>query len=40
MQIKGFGPVKEANERAASKRREELLSALRGGGDRFQQAAE
>ncbi len=28
LQIRGFGPVKEANERAASKRREELLAML------------
>jgi indolepyruvate ferredoxin oxidoreductase len=28
LQIRGFGPVKEANERAAAKRREELLSML------------
>ncbi len=28
LQIRGFGPVKEANERAAAKRREELLAAL------------
>ena len=28
LQIRGFGPVKEANERAAAKRREELLVML------------
>ncbi len=28
LQIRGFGPVKEANERAAAKRREELLAML------------
>ncbi|MFY0596020.1 MAG: indolepyruvate ferredoxin oxidoreductase family protein [Cognatishimia sp.] len=29
LQIKGYGPVKEANEAKAAKRREELLAALR-----------
>ena len=28
LQIRGFGPVKEANERKAAKRREELLAML------------
>ncbi|MEM7470073.1 MAG: indolepyruvate ferredoxin oxidoreductase family protein [Pseudomonadota bacterium] len=38
LQIRGFGPVKEANERSASKRREELLSMLNAPAQR--QAAE
>ena len=40
LQIRGFGPVKEANERAAAKRREELLSALRAGPAPLRSAAE
>ena len=40
LQIRGFGPVKEANERKAAKRREELLAVLRSGGAGLQQAAE
>jgi len=40
MQIRGFGPVKEANERKTSKRREEILSVLRSGGTDLKQAAE
>jgi indolepyruvate ferredoxin oxidoreductase len=40
IQIKGFGPVKAANERAAAKRREELLAAFRAGGAGVRQAAE
>ena len=40
MQIKGFGPVKQANEAKAAKRREELLSVLRQGGTPVKQAAE
>ncbi|MFP7672766.1 indolepyruvate ferredoxin oxidoreductase family protein [Marivita sp. S0852] len=40
LQIKGFGPVKEANEQKAAKRREELLAVLRTGGDGVRQAAE
>ncbi len=32
LEIKGFGPVKEAHEAAAAKRREELLAAFRAGG--------
>ncbi len=39
LQIKGFGPVKVANEAKAAKRREELLAALRQ-GDAVQAAAE
>ncbi|MGB3408204.1 MAG: indolepyruvate ferredoxin oxidoreductase family protein [Jannaschia sp.] len=38
--IRGFGPVKEANERAAAKRREELLGVIRAGGPNLRQAAE
>ncbi|WP_333713433.1 indolepyruvate ferredoxin oxidoreductase family protein [Yoonia sp.] len=30
LEIRGFGPVKEANERKAAKKREELLAAMRG----------
>ncbi len=40
LQIKGFGPVKAANEQAAAKRREELLAAFRAGGTPMRQAAE
>ncbi|KUF11878.1 indolepyruvate ferredoxin oxidoreductase family protein [Pseudoponticoccus marisrubri] len=40
LQIKGFGPVKEANEAKAAKRREELLSVLKAGGAPLKQAAE
>ncbi|MEO0693869.1 MAG: DUF6537 domain-containing protein, partial [Pseudomonadota bacterium] len=40
LQIRGFGPVKEANAAAAAKRREELLAALRAGPAPLQQAAE
>lgn len=40
LQIRGFGPVKEANERKAAKRREELLAAFRSGGAGLAQAAE
>ncbi len=40
LQIRGFGPVMQANEAKAAKRREELLSALRAGGPQLQQAAE
>ena len=38
--IRGFGPVKEANERRAAKRREELLATIRAGGPDMAQAAE
>ena len=38
LQIKGFGPVKQANEAKAAKRREELLAVLRASG--VAQAAE
>ena len=40
LQIRGFGPVKEANERKAAKRREELLAAFRDGGAGLAKAAE
>lgn len=40
LQIRGFGPVKEANAKAAAARREELLAALRAGAKAFDQAAE
>ncbi|GGG59386.1 indolepyruvate ferredoxin oxidoreductase [Salipiger pallidus] len=40
LSIRGFGPVKEANQREASKRREELLAVIRSGGAPLSQAAE
>lgn len=40
LQIRGFGPVKMANETKAAKRREELLSVLRSGGAPLANAAE
>src|SRR6056297_498902 len=40
LQIRGFGPVKQANAARAEKRREELLAALRAGGASLKQAAE
>ncbi len=40
LSIRGFGPVKQANEVKAAKRREELLSAFRDGGKGMAQAAE
>jgi indolepyruvate ferredoxin oxidoreductase len=40
LQIRGFGPVKQANEQKAAKRREELLAVLREGGTAVKQAAE
>ncbi|MBM1687986.1 indolepyruvate ferredoxin oxidoreductase family protein [Sulfitobacter geojensis] len=39
-QIKGFGPVKQAAETKAAKRREELLSVIRAGGPSLAKAAE
>jgi len=39
-QIRGFGPVKEANVAAANRRREELLAAFRAGGTPVATAAE
>lgn len=32
LQIRGYGPVKQANEAKAAKRREELLAALKDAG--------
>jgi indolepyruvate ferredoxin oxidoreductase len=40
LQIRGFGPVKQANEAKAAKRREELLSVIRAGGATTAKAAE
>ncbi len=40
LQIRGFGPVKQANEAKAAKRREELLAVIRAGGEAISQAAE
>ncbi len=40
LQIRGFGPVKAANEAKAAKRREELLAAIRSGGAPLSKAAE
>ncbi|MFT5061824.1 MAG: indolepyruvate ferredoxin oxidoreductase, partial [Polaromonas sp.] len=40
LQIRGFGPVKEANAKAAAMRRTELLAAIRAGGAPLAQAAE
>ncbi len=40
LQIKGFGPVKQANEQKAAKRREELLALIRAGGTPVAKAAE
>ncbi|MBM2576545.1 indolepyruvate ferredoxin oxidoreductase family protein [Jannaschia sp. Os4] len=40
LKIRGFGPVKEANERDAAKRREELLAVIRAGGAETRTAAE
>ena len=40
LQIRGFGPVKQANEANAAKRREELLSVIRAGGAPVAQAAQ
>ncbi|MCF6232212.1 MAG: indolepyruvate ferredoxin oxidoreductase family protein [Rhodobacteraceae bacterium] len=40
LDIRGFGPVKLANEAKAAKRREELLSVINSGGDGVKQAAE
>ncbi len=39
-QIRGFGPVKQAAEAKAAKRREELLSVIRAGGTQAAKAAE
>ncbi|WP_238366653.1 indolepyruvate ferredoxin oxidoreductase family protein [Mesobacterium pallidum] len=40
LQIKGYGPVKEANEAKAAKRREELLAVIRAGGEQQAKAAQ
>ncbi|WP_050930858.1 indolepyruvate ferredoxin oxidoreductase family protein [Aestuariivita boseongensis] len=40
LQIRGFGPVKQANEAKAAKRREELLAVIRQGGPQMAKAAE
>jgi indolepyruvate ferredoxin oxidoreductase len=40
LDIRGFGPVKQANEAKAAKRREELLSAIRAGDTPLSKAAE
>ncbi len=40
LSIRGFGPVKAANEGKAAKRREELLATIRAGGAPLKQAAE
>ncbi|TDK50332.1 indolepyruvate ferredoxin oxidoreductase family protein [Antarcticimicrobium luteum] len=40
LQIRGFGPVKMANEQKAAKRREELLASFRQGGPEMKAAAE
>ena len=40
LQIKGFGPVKQANAAKAEKRREEFLAVLRDGGTGMRKAAE
>lgn len=40
LEIRGFGPVKMANESKSAKRREELLAAFRQGGPVLSKAAE
>ncbi|OYX41808.1 MAG: indolepyruvate ferredoxin oxidoreductase [Rhodobacterales bacterium 32-67-9] len=40
LDIRGFGPVKEAAQRQAAKRREELLTLIRAGGAPMRKAAE
>jgi indolepyruvate ferredoxin oxidoreductase len=40
LQIRGFGPVKQAAEANAAKRREELLATIRAGGTQTSRAAE
>ncbi|WP_299874880.1 indolepyruvate ferredoxin oxidoreductase family protein [uncultured Sulfitobacter sp.] len=40
LDIRGFGPVKQANEAKAAKRREELLSVINAGGPQVAEAAE
>ena len=40
LSIRGFGPVKEANAKAAARRREELLAAIASPGAPIPMAAE
>ncbi|WP_317054902.1 indolepyruvate ferredoxin oxidoreductase family protein [Roseovarius rhodophyticola] len=40
LQIRGFGPVKEANAQKAAKQREDLLALIQSGGTPLSQAAE
>ena len=40
LQIRGFGPVKEANAKAAAQRRDELLAAIASPDAPFIEAAE
>ncbi len=40
LDIRGFGPVKQTNAAKAAKRREELLTLIRVGGETAQQAAQ
>ena len=40
LDIRGYGPIKVANEAKAAKRREELLAAFRSGGSDLAKAAE
>ena len=40
LQIRGFGPVKQASEAKAAKRREELLGVIHAGGTQSARAAE
>ena len=40
LEIRGYGPVKQASEAKAAKRREELLAAFRSGGPDMRKAAE
>ncbi|CRL14436.1 indolepyruvate ferredoxin oxidoreductase family protein [Phaeobacter italicus] len=40
LEIRGFGPVKQANEAKGAKRREEILSVLRQGGEPMKTAAQ
>ncbi|MBE1282261.1 MAG: indolepyruvate ferredoxin oxidoreductase family protein [Rhodobacteraceae bacterium] len=40
LQIRGFGPVKQANEAKAAKTRENLLAVIQAGGKPFSKAAE
>jgi indolepyruvate ferredoxin oxidoreductase len=40
LQIRGYGPIKEAAHTTAMKRRQELLDVLQSGGSPLQNAAE